>query len=150
MANKGRKLVIWPVLDSCSERDTISTVVSKVTAPSRTATEHHEAGIGLASQRRFAEAVNEYLEAARLNPNFSETFYNLGVAYGELGQLKAAIKAYNRAIHLAPKDWQAYCNLGVDYVNSRQYAKAIDAFRRGAELNPQDMTLFVSIGYNCG
>jgi tetratricopeptide (TPR) repeat protein len=27
----------------------------------------------------------------------TETFYNLGIAYGELGQLKAAIKAYNRA-----------------------------------------------------
>jgi len=124
--------------------------VSKVTAPSRSAAEHHEAGIALASKRRFAEAVKEYLEAARLNPKFSETFYNLGVAYGELGQWNAAIKAYNRAIHLDPKDWQAYCNLGLDCVKSRQYAKAIDAFRRAAELNPQDMTLFVSIGFNCG
>jgi len=118
--------------------------------PSRSAAEHHEAGIALASQRRFAEAVNEYLEAARLNPDFSETFYNLGVAYGELGRWKAAIKAYKRAIYLDPKDSQAYCNLGVDYVNSGQYAKAIYAFRRATELNPQDMTLFVSIGFNCG
>ena len=74
--------------------------MSKVTAPTRSAAEHHEAGIALASQRRFAEAVKEYVEAARLNPKFSETFYNLGVAYGELSQWKAAIKAYNQAIHL--------------------------------------------------
>ena len=124
-------------------------MVSKVTAPSHSATEHHEAGIALASQRRFAEAVKEYLEAARLNSNFSETFYNLGVAYGELGQWKTAIEHTQRAIRLDPKDWQAYGNLGVDYVNSRQYAKAVDAFKRAAELNPQDMTLFVSIGFNC-
>jgi len=62
--------------------------------PIRSATEHHEAGVALASQRRFADAVKEYREAARLNPNCSETFYNLGVAYGELGHGKAAIRAY--------------------------------------------------------
>jgi Flp pilus assembly protein TadD len=124
--------------------------VSKGTLPSRSAAEHHQAGIALASECRFAEAVEEYLQAVRLNPNFPETFYNLGVAYGELGQSKAAIKSYNRAVHLDPKDWQAYCNLGVDYANSQQYTKAVNAFRRGAELNPQDMTLFVSIGFNCG
>lgn len=97
MPGGGRK---GPIFNSCGEHDRISTVVSKVTAPTRSAAEHHEAGIALASQRRFAEAVKEYVEAARLNPKFSETFYNLGVAYGELSQWKAAIKAYNQAIHL--------------------------------------------------
>jgi len=58
-----------------------------------------------------------------LNPNSSETFFNLGVACSELGQLKAAIKAYKSAIHL--NRTQAYCNISVDYVNLRQYAKAI-------------------------
>ena len=134
----------------CGERDRISVIVNKATRPSRSAAEHHEAGVALASQGRFADAVKDYLEAARLNPKFSDTFYNLGVAYGELGQWKAAIKAYKEAIQLNPKDSQAYCNLGVDYVNSRQYAKAVDAFRRGAELNPGEVTLHVSVGYNCG
>src|SRR5260370_4901856 len=101
----------------CGERDRISAVVNKATGHSRSAAEHHEAGVALASQRRFADAIKEYCEAARLNSNFSETFYNLGVAYGELGQWKAAIKAYKTAIRLNPKDWQACCNLGVDYVN---------------------------------
>src|SRR5579863_9911936 len=85
------------LLNICGKHDRITIVVSKGTLPSRSAAEHHEAGIALAAERRFAEAVKEYLEAARLNPHFSETFYNLGVAYGELGQLKAAIKAYNRS-----------------------------------------------------
>ena len=57
--------------------------------PSRSAAEHHEAGIAFGAQRRFAEAVRDYVEAARLNPRFSQTFYNLGVAYGELSGWKA-------------------------------------------------------------
>lgn len=134
----------------CSERYIISTAVSNAIAPNLSAAEHHQAGINFAAQRRFREAVREYLEAARLNPNFPETFYNLGVAYGELSEWKAAIKAYKRAIQLDPRDWKAQCNLGVDYVNSRQYTKAICAFRCAVELNPLDMTLFVSIGYNSG
>ena len=60
--------------------------------------EHHEAGVALASQRRFAEAVKEYREAARLNANFSETFYNLGVAYGELGQLMPTLGVWSAII----------------------------------------------------
>jgi Flp pilus assembly protein TadD len=124
--------------------------VSNATLPSRSAAEHHEVAFALAGQRRFAEAVREYNEAARLEPNDPKTFYNLAIAYGELSQWKSAINAYKRAIQLDPKDWQVHCNLGVDYVNSRQYAKAIQAFRRAAELNPQEMSLFVSIGFNCG
>ena len=84
--------------------------------------------MALASQRRFAEAIVEYSKAARLNPKFTQAFYNMGLAYEELGQWKSAIRAYRRAIQLDPKDWIAYCNLGVNYVNSRQYAKAIDSF----------------------
>ncbi len=37
-----------------------------------------------------------HLEATRSNLNFSETFYDPGVTYGELGQWKAAIRAYQK------------------------------------------------------
>ncbi len=57
--------------------------------PSRSAAEHHEAGIAFGAQRRFAEGVRDYVEPARLNPRFSQTYYNLGVAYGELSGWKA-------------------------------------------------------------
>ena len=50
-------LSVIAVTKSRGEHDRISKVVNKVTEPSRSATEYHEAGVALASQRRFAEAV---------------------------------------------------------------------------------------------
>jgi hypothetical protein len=55
------QLVKSPVFSSCGKHDRISSVVSKDILPSRSAAEHHEAGIALASECRFAEAIKEYL-----------------------------------------------------------------------------------------
>ena len=84
-------------------------------APSRSAaSRHHEAGIAFAAQHRYAEAVKEYLEAARLNPNDSQTFYNFLSRVWRTKRVESSNKSVQASHRAGSRDWrvmQSWCGL---------------------------------------
>ncbi len=73
----------------------------------------YNAGLDHQEQGRLEEAIAEYDEAIKLNPEFAAAFKNRGVVYGELGQVGRAIQDYQTAISLNSEDAVAYINLGL-------------------------------------
>jgi Flp pilus assembly protein TadD len=55
------------------------------------------------------------LRAVEINPESALALNNLGVTYGEMGQLEEAAKAFKQAIAYAPDQPAAYANLGLYY-----------------------------------
>ena len=53
------------------------------------AEKHYNAGVDLQEQGRLEEAIAEYDEAIRLNPQDTDASVNRGVAYRDLGQFQA-------------------------------------------------------------
>lgn len=62
------------------------------------AEEHYNAGVELQEQGRLEEAIAEYDEAIRLDPQDAVVYYNRGFAYDDLGQHQRAIQDYDEAI----------------------------------------------------
>ena len=56
------------------------------------AEQHYNAGVELQEQGRLEEAIAEYDEAIRLDPQDADVYNNRGIAYDELGQLQRAIQ----------------------------------------------------------
>ena len=56
------------------------------------AEEHHNAGADLQEQGRLEEAIAEYDEAIRLDPQYSAAYNNRGAAYLDLGWHRRAIE----------------------------------------------------------
>ncbi|MCX7661915.1 MAG: tetratricopeptide repeat protein [Candidatus Omnitrophica bacterium] len=75
---------------------------------------HNEIGLAYYTKGRYQEAIEEFDKAVRLNPNYSEAYFNLGVAYSALGEIKKAISAYRNVIRLNPKNIYAHWNLAVN------------------------------------
>ena len=73
----------------------------------------YNAGLDHQEQGRLEEAIAEYDEAIKLNPEFAAALKNRGVAYGELGQVGRAIQDYQTVISLNSEDVVAYTNLGL-------------------------------------
>ena len=73
----------------------------------------YNAGLDHQEQGRLEEAIAEYDEAIKLNPEFAAALKNRGVAYGELGQVGRAIQDYQPVISLNSEDAVAYINLGL-------------------------------------
>ncbi len=63
-------------------------------------------------------------------------YYNLGLAYANLGQWDKAIDDYSGAIRLRPKYTDAYSNRGVAYKNLGQFDKAIEDYSSAIGMDP--------------
>jgi len=58
------------------------------------------------------QAIDNFDEAIRLDPQFADAYHNRGTTYRNLGQFERAIEDYNHAIRLNPKDAVFYFNRG--------------------------------------
>ena len=62
--------------------------------------EHFRQGLRLSRQGLWKEAVAEYKESLRVNPDNAQTYLNLGFVYYELGYDNEAQEAFDRASKL--------------------------------------------------
>lgn len=51
---------------------------------------------------KYSEAIKEYKNALKIDPNNSEICYNLGLAYESNNQQDLAVKMYQRTLEIDP------------------------------------------------
>ncbi len=82
------------------------------------------------------QAIVLYKKAIEIKPDKHEAYYNMGNAYGKLGEYQKAINAYQKAIEIKPDDNKAYYNMGNAYDELKEYQKAINAYQKAIEIKP--------------
>lgn len=92
------------------------------------------------------EALAHFLHLAEIFKDDSELFYNIGIIYEKLKDLKKAKDAYETAIQLAPDDVDAYYNLGLVYTDLGEQEKAIDCFETVLDADNDDSNTYFNIG----
>ena len=83
------------------------------------------------------EAIQNYKEAIRNNPNDFDAYFNLGGCYSKLGNEKEAMLATKEAVRIRPHYAFAHIALGLNYHNLGQYNQAIETYREAVRLDPQ-------------
>ena len=64
-------------------------------------------GAALGQRGQIDEAIRQYQETLRLNPDAAEAHYNLGVTLAAKGQTDEAIRQFQEALRLKPDFAQA-------------------------------------------
>nr|WP_321398778.1 tetratricopeptide repeat protein [uncultured Desulfobacter sp.] len=100
-------------------------------------------GAAVQAQGRIEEAIQAFDRMLLLNPDFSEGYYNRGVAFSETGQRQAAVEDYSRAVGLNPDFYNAHLNLGLTLDRLGRCDEAIHSFDQAIALEPDN-----SHGYN--
>jgi len=76
---------------------------------------------------KYQEAINVYKQAIEINPDNSETYYNMGVALANLSEYEEVIDAFQKAIEINPDDSEAYLNLfELELILNKDFSKDIE------------------------
>jgi len=74
---------------------------------------YYNVGVALQQAGNMPEAILQWEQALRINPDYVEAHYNLGVALGRVGRIQEAIEHWEQALRIRPGFAEAHYNLGV-------------------------------------
>lgn len=86
----------------------------------------------------YAGAIENFIQAIRLDPNNAKTYSNLGLARANLGDQIGAISEFSQALHLNPELSTAYYNRGFIRSKLQDYQGALLDLNSAIRLNPQE------------
>ena len=107
---------------------------------------HYNLGNARAEKGQSDEAMSQYQEAIRLNPDYAPARYNLGAALDKKGQTDEAIRQYQEVLRLRPDYAIARNNLGNALVSKGQRDEAIRQYQETIRLKPD----YPEAHYNLG
>ncbi|MEO9484986.1 MAG: tetratricopeptide repeat protein [Ekhidna sp.] len=91
----------------------------------------------LAELGLIEEAIDEYKECLKLDPNHRASLNNLANLSQRKGDHKEAIRFYQRLIDIYPDEAIGYCNLGGAYEQESLFEKARSCYEKSLEINPK-------------
>jgi tetratricopeptide (TPR) repeat protein len=104
-------------------------------------------GVQLHDQGKYAEAIEKYNEALKIDPGNLYADFELGYTLFASGKVNDAIPFLEKVIASnSSLTAGAYDILGSIYDNSNQKDKAIEAYKAGIKANPQYQRLYYNIG----
>jgi tetratricopeptide (TPR) repeat protein/tRNA A-37 threonylcarbamoyl transferase component Bud32 len=93
----------------------------------------------------FPGALESFQAAARLSPDNTRAYENLGNVLLLLGRHDEAIREYGRSIAIRPTA-STLSNLGTCYFYLARYGEAADAYERATALQPENGVLWLNLG----
>lgn len=92
------------------------------------------------------EAIEQYIKAIEVRPDYVDAYNNLGNRYLDKGLSGKAVEYYQQAIHLDPLSYYAYNNLGSVYFRKGELDKSLKCYQKVLELNPYVRDAYYNLG----
>lgn len=84
-------------------------------------------------REEYEQALSHYQRATELDPDSSESWYNLGHTQKVLSQMEDALASLERAIELDPENESAYAELAAVYTDEGDLEKARETLEEGLD-----------------
>jgi len=94
------------------------------------------------AQGQKVEAARFLFQAVKLQPDYFDALYNLGLVLQELDKASEAIACYEQVLRIKPDFARAWNNLGVAHHKARRSELAVDCHRRAICLQPKDSSYY--------
>ena len=93
-------------------------------------------GAILGAENNYQQAIDYFNKTIFLNPKYTESYFNKGLALFKLNKLEEAIICYDKAIQLNPNFFQALCGKGIVLNKLNRYHEAIENYNKAIQLKP--------------
>jgi DNA-binding helix-hairpin-helix protein with protein kinase domain len=116
--------------------------------------DYYEKGNTTYKKRDYEEAIENFTQGIKKNPNFSKLYINRGNARYNLNDYEGALADYSQALKLNPQEVKAFVNRGntyymlADYSSDpdQKYRQAIANFNAAINLNNRDTEAYIRRG----
>ena len=103
-------------------------------------------GASYAFLNRYADAVQSYRQAIRINPESALAWYNVGNGYVNLKRYSDAVESYQQAVRINPEYAEAWSNLGVAYSKLSRHTDAVQSYQQAIRINPESALAWHNLG----
>ena len=86
---------------------------------------------------QYEQAIEAQKKALEINPDYYQSWVNLGVVYRNMGDLDQAEASYNQALAIEPDYAELHASLGVLHIVRDEPEQAVIALERAIDLDPQ-------------
>jgi tetratricopeptide (TPR) repeat protein len=112
----------------------------------RCAEAHYNLGVALLRLGKVQEAIGQYEQALRIQPDFAGAHNNLGNALLQAGRVEEAIGHYEQAVRINPDYAEAHNNLGTALMGRGRLQEAIGHYEQAVRIKPD----YAHAHYNLG
>ncbi|MDD4005261.1 MAG: tetratricopeptide repeat protein [Elusimicrobiaceae bacterium] len=130
-------------------RDEVSLLTDNLIKAPRRAELASDLGAALIARRDFQAALEVLGAAARIAPEFSPTYANLGVALYYTGDTDGAQRSFKKALVNNPDRDRALAGLGNLFREKGDYKTALDYYGQAYRFNPKNALALVNAGQTC-
>jgi tetratricopeptide (TPR) repeat protein len=99
---------------------------------------YYELGLKALDEKRYQEAVDNFVNAIAAEPKDYSLHFNLALAYSLMGKDAEAIPEYRKALDMKPGLYQAELNLGILLLRQKQAADAVPFLTDAAVQKPRE------------
>jgi tetratricopeptide (TPR) repeat protein len=107
---------------------------------------HLNLGVVLKSMGRMDEAIDQFQQALRIEPQSALAHANLAFALHSSGRLDEAIDHYRQSLRLEPYNATDHVNLGFALQSSGRLDEAISLFREALRIDPKRIGPHIHLG----
>ncbi|MEN8137261.1 MAG: tetratricopeptide repeat protein [Bacteroidota bacterium] len=98
------------------------------------------------NKKELKKAIESYLLAVKMKPNYSFAYYNLALLYTDMEDVKNAVSNYKLAIKYNFKSFKSWYGLASIYEKQQKYDKAVEAYKRAIWVKPDYLKALSSLG----
>ncbi|MEX0965282.1 MAG: tetratricopeptide repeat protein [Pseudohongiellaceae bacterium] len=103
-------------------------------------------GVALQQRGEVDAAIDNYQQAVKLKPDYTQVYYTMGLALRNKGALKASIDCYQQAVNNTPNDVDSLNNLGAALQHSGEIDSAIDCYEQALKIDPACSEVYNNMG----
>ena len=132
-------------------REALTPLNQAVEADNQNAQAFVARGVAYFELKEYANALLDYEQAQKLQPDFYQPYYNRALLKTAQGDTDGAIKDYSEAIRFAPDTSRSvaadiYLNRGQLFAGTGNLTSALTDFQKAIELNPQNALAYFNRG----
>jgi tetratricopeptide (TPR) repeat protein len=99
-----------------------------------------------AGERKYEEALSEFILSVEEDPYFFIGYFNMGAIYFNLRRYKESIEAFEKVKEALPQDWEVCYCLGRAYTMEGEFQKGMQNFKKALSIKPNESKILFEMG----